>query len=394
MASIILADGSRENIDGLLKPELFRDIEASKQSPIAYLNNQFDTGEGPTAVAQIADQLGFIAGSNQEFGVRSSTIEAILKPTKVEAGAITRDADLAPRVFFPIYVLGVLETTLRDNHSSTVAGYNDMIAVRDSIPTDSFERPLIDFGAVEAQNSQPIAQLSEPTAMVRATLSNKIIKVPSYSIGIEYSDQAARALSLELLMRGVARQAEAEAVRRIQASVLAFYNGDADLGMASLATEGRVATAASFDSDIVAAGELTQKAWVKFLYGNGRALKRTITHVITDIDGALAIENRKGRPTVQGDNPTSKRIDTLESVINPMWPDQVKVFISTDPSWPANTIVGLDSNYAIHHVDSTLLNYSGAEEYAIRRSTKLRFDTGSVAYRLFNDAWDAMTLTV
>lgn len=387
------AAGESHDVSGLLAPGLFRQVENSGMKPYAFLNTQFDTGEGPDACTQLAEQMGFFLGRNDAYGIRPSTLDAIFNPTKVEAGAITRDADLAPRVFFPIFALSVMEASLRNNNSATMSAYNDMIAVRDSLDTDTFERPLIDFSAPEGARSKAIAQLSEPTAMVRATMSSKIIKIVGTSIGMEYSDQAARALSLDLLMKGLTRQAEMEALERVQGYVLAFYNGDTDIGMGALSTvSGAVKTAQSLDAAITTAGVLTQTAWVKFLFHN--ALKRTITHVITDLAGALAIQNRTGRPTVQGDNATSKRIDTLEDVINPMWPDKVKVFITTDSSWPANTIVGLDSRYAIHHVDSTLLNYSGAEEWAIRRSTKLRFDAGSVSYRLFDDAWDALTLTV
>ena len=394
MALYILdAANQQHDVEGLLTPGVFRQMEQSRMSPGAFLNRQFDTGANATVCDQLASQMGFILGHNRDYGIRPSTLDAIFNPPAMEAGAITRDADLAPRVFFPIFAMSVMETALRSDQSALMAAYNDMVAVRDSIDTDNFERPLIDFTAPEGVRSKAIAQLSEPTAMVRATLSSKVIKVTGTSIGLEYSDQAARALSLELLMRGLTRQAEMEAVDRVQGYILGFYNGDTDLGMGALSTvTGAVKTAQSLDSTISAAGVLTQKAWVKFLTRN--ALKRQITHVITDLDSALAIQNRTGRPVVTGDNGTSKRIDTLEDVINPLWPNQVKLFITTDTNWPANTIVGLDSRYAIHHVDSTLLNYSGAEEWAIRRSTKLRFDQGSISYRLMDDAWDALTLTV
>ena len=116
-----------------------------------------------------------------------------------------------------------------------------------------------------------------------------------------------------------------------------------------------------------------------------------MTHVICNLDAALAIANRAGRPNVQGDNATSKRIDTIENIINPMWPDQVKVLISMDPNFPANTILGFDASYGYHVVNSSILNFSAAEAYAMRRSTKYRIDTGMIAYRLFDEAWSCLT---
>jgi hypothetical protein len=110
--------------------------------------------------------------------------------------------------------------------------------------------------------------------------------------------------------------------------------------------------------------------------------------------GALAIENRSGRPTVQTDNATSPRIDVGMSIANPTWPDQVTVVITQDPNWPSGTIMGLDNRYGYHIVNSTVLSYEGMEQFAIRRSTKMRFDQGSIAYRFYDQAWSVLTLSV
>ena len=74
-----------------------------------------------------------------------------------------------------------------------------------------------------------------------------------------------------------------------------------------------------------------------------------------------------------------------------MWPDTVKILITMDPNFPANTVLGFDAGYGYHVVNSTVLNYSAAEAYAMRRSTKYRVDTGMIAYRLFDEAWSVLT---
>jgi hypothetical protein len=168
---------------------------------------------------------------------------------------------------------------------------------------------------------------------------------------------------------------------------LAFLNGDVDLGMTALPQ----VKANVHDSSISTSGALTQKAWVKWLFTGNR--QRTIKYVITNVDGALAIEQRTGRPTVQTDNATSKRIDVGMTVVNPAWPDQVQVFITQDPNWPANTIVGFDDTYGYAVVNSSVLAYEAAEAYAMRRSTKFRVDRGSISYRLFDSAWSVLSLT-
>lgn len=393
MSAIIhTADGSQVDLSAQLQPTIFRQIQESGLTAEAYINRLADTGvDQPTAFEQLADQMGFRVGRDRRYGLRPSTMDAILNPVKIEAGAITRDSDLTPRVFFPIFALSVMEKALRADGSAILGAYNRMVAVRDTIPGDTYERPLIDYTEAEQPRGAYVAQLSEPRIMVKATVSSKVYRMPGEAIGVEYSDQAAKALGLDFLMNGFARRAEMAAIDRVWDRVLSFLNGDTDLDMLSLAAAGMTHNALDFDAALTAPGVLSQEAWVKWLHHDIR--KRTINFVITDINGALAIERRTGRPNVQGDNATSKRIDTLENIVNPMWPDKVDIFLVDDARWPANTIVGLDTRYGVHHVDSVALNYQGAEQWAIRRSTKLRFDLGEAASRLYDDAWSVLTLS-
>lgn len=401
-AVVIAADGSKQDLGSILQPGLFSNIQHSGLTAQAYLNRLVNTTEAQgTVCEQLADQMGFVMGRDRRFDIRPSTMAQILNPP-MEASAITRDIDLGPRVFFPVYALSVMEQALRVDDSSILGAYNRMVAVRDVIPGDTYERPLIKYDEAEKPRGAHVSQLSEPRVMVTGTVSSKIYRIPSDSIGVEYSDQAAKALGLDFLMTGFARRAQQAGIERVYNFIYSFLNGDTDMDMAALASvqvknsagtlESVVRTAQSFDSAITAAGKLTQKAWVKFLYNRSKV--RTINYVITDLDGALSIQNREGRPTVQGDNGTSQRIDTLERVLNPMWPDQVDMFIIDDPRWPAGMILGLDTRYGVHHVTSSVLDYQGAEQYAIRRSTKLRFDQGETASRLFDDAWSGLSLTV
>jgi hypothetical protein len=176
---------------------------------------------------------------------------------------------------------------------------------------------------------------------------------------------------------------------RANEHLLAMLNGDADVGQGSLASLSKVKNADTFDSTIAANGALTQTALIKWLYTNSR--KRRITHVVTDIDGALAIENRTGKPTVQTDNPTSPRINAEASVINTTFGD-FKVFITDDTNWPANTIMGIDARYAIQRVTSTNASYEAQEQFVLTRSSAMRFDYGTLSRRLYNDAFDVLAL--
>ncbi len=392
MASFQDNQGARHEVT--LEPSIYAEANDANLSVEALINQTYPTAaDAPSAFQQICASEGIILRGDRKFGIRPATLDAIINGgPRVNAGTIVRDANPTSRILFPAVILSVIEDKLVPDRSGTVDAFGQMVAVDDSINHDRFERPVIIFDKPEAGRSKPVAQLSEPTSLVSITVSDKSQRITGTSIGMEISDQAVKATSLDLVTLAMTRQGEVELAERHDGYITSFLNGDIDLGTAALASmPGKVRTATSFDPVIGnTPGVLTQLAWVKFLFNNNK--RRTIDYVITDIDGALAIENRIGRPTINSDNGTSRRIDTLENVVNPMWPDEVKVFITTDENWPAGTIMGFDSRYAIHRVTSTSLAYQAAEAYAIRRSTKLRVDVGQIAYRLFDDAWDVLTL--
>jgi len=391
MASFIDINGAVQKVE--LDATVYREAADKGLSVEALINQTYPVKAGDaSAFEQLCASEGMFLQANRKFGIRPATMDAILNGTKIEAGSVVRDAVPTSRILFPAVQMSVLENKLREDNSGIIAAFGQMVAVDDSINLDRYERPFLNFSKPEGARTKAIAQLSEPTSMLSITVSDKSYRITGTSIGMEISDEAVRSTSMDLVTMAMQRQAEVEMAEKIEDFVINFLNGDPDQDMAALSTvSGSTATASTFHGSALGAGVLSQKAWVKYLFNNAK--KRTINYVITDIDGAMAIENRTGRPTVQGDNATSTRIDTLESIVNPMWPDQVKVFVTTDPNWPANTIVGFDSRYAIHRVTSTILAYQAAEAYAMRRSTKFRIDTGSIAYRLFDEAWNVLTLT-
>ena len=217
------------------------------------------------------------------------------------------------------------------------------------------------------------------------------MRIPSWAIGMEISEQALRSTTIDLVGLAVARQAAVEGNERANGYIMSLLNGDTDLAMAALSSfSGKVQTAVSLDS--AATTGLTQKAWLKWL--SQRSNKRTITTVVTDLEGAMAIENRVGKPTNSNDNPNSQRIDTLSTVLNPKWPANVRVFLTDDPNWPANTYMGVDSRYGVHRVNSLSAQYSAIESFALKRSTALRIDKGELVYRLFDESFEVLSLTL
>lgn len=391
---LIDAHGDKQAVD--LNLEMYKEAAERGQSLPQYLASKYPTDHEKYGAPfeQLLEQCGIFVKGNAEYGIRASNMEEVLTPKAADSGsAITRDGIPASRLLFPAVALSVIENKLQVDLTQNVKGLASMIAVEDSIAGDRWERPVLDFSNPEAARAKSVSQLSLPNAMLTITASDKSMRVPSWAIGMEISEQALRSTTLDLVGLAVARQASVESNERAQGYITSFLNGDADLAMAALSSiNGKVVTATSLDASIAsAAGKLTQLAWVKWL--STRWTKRTISHVVTDLSTAIAIENRSGKPGVTSDNPTSPRIDTVFDVVNPMWQTTVKIFLTDDPNWPANTIMGIDARFAIHKVNSLTAQYSAIENFALKRSTALRFDRGELLYRLFDEAFEVLTLT-
>jgi hypothetical protein len=383
------AQGNNQQVDTSIS--MYRDAAERNQSLPQYLASKYpvNAAKDGTPFEQLLEQCGVFVQGNKEFGFRPSTLEDVLAPK--EASAITREGVPASRWLFPAVILEVIENKLNVNYDVNPAALSSMVAKEDAINGERWERPVISYAAVETARGAPVAQLAMPNAMMSITASDKAMRIPTWGIGLEISEQAQRSTTLDLVGLAVARQAQIETNERANAYILSLLNGDTDMGMLALSTfSGKVQTCQSLNGGVAAgAGVLTQKAWVTWL--SQRSNKRMITHVVTDIAGAMMIENRSGKPVITNDNPNSPRIDTLMSVMNPKWPDQVKIFITDDVNWPANTIMGVDSRYGIHRVTSLSAQYSAIEQFAIKRSTMLRIDKGEMVYRLFDEAFEVLT---
>ena len=336
----------------------------------------------PTVLNQIAAQMGVNP---------RSTLKEVMSGG-VHAASTGGDASITGRLLVTAMLLPVIENQMREDRSGYAAMLRQHAALNINLPGTRWDRPILDFKRPENSRPQPVAELAEPVRMLTIKSSQKSSALLGEAIGIEFSDQALQNSTIDFISLSMRRQAEESANEVAMAHILSLLNGDVDVGMPALASvvRGGAAVASTLDS-AAGSGVLTQTAWVKWLWRNN--LRRTITTVVTDFDGALAIENRLGRPTVQTDDAKSKRIDVLTNVVNPNWPNQVDIIITQDPNWPSNTIVGFDKAYGYSMVSSAALNYSAMESLAIRRSTKLRIDSASAVDRFMNDAWDILDIS-
>lgn len=377
--------------------EMYRAANEAGQSFEQYVNSQYQTAPNqPSAFRQFLASENIHIKGDPKRGILSASIHDMLNGTGMcapQAGTVLKEGVPASRILFPAALMSALEDKLNVDRETTPNAFEQLIAVDDSINSDRYERPILNFKRPEEARSQVISQLALPNTMLTITASDVTRKIPTFSLGMEISDQAKAASTLDLVGLALARQAATERNEQSNNYILSLLNGDSDQNMLALsAIAGKVQKAVSFDATITKNGELTHEAWIYWLAQN--STKRRITHVVTDLKTALAIENRRGKPTNQNDNPGSPRIDAIPTIMNPSWDFNTKIFITQDPNWPAGTIMGLDSRYGVHRVKSLTAQYEAVEALVMRRSTQMRFDHGEIVYRLFDEAFEVLTLTL
>ena len=388
-AVYINAKGDKQALDltvGMYSEAADRNMSLKQYMNLTYPTNAEKYG---SAYEQVLEQSGVFVRSNREIGLRASTVGDVVSPKS--ADVITREGVPASRLLFPAVMLDVIEDKMQRDYATNPAGLTALVAIEDSIQGERYERPVLNFSKPEAARSATIAQLALPNAMLSITVSDKAFKIPSWGIGLEISEQAQRITTLDMVGLAVARQALVEGNERANAQILSLLNGDVDFGMVALsAVAGKVVKANTLDTAIVANGVLTKKAWMKWLTKN--ANYRTITHVVTDFDTAMVLDNLLN----PGTNTTGPgaTITSRVSVMNTNWPSNVEIFVTNDPSWPANTIMGLDKSAAVHRVNSLSVQYSAIESFAMKRSSMMRFDQGNMVTRLFDEAFEVLTLTL
>jgi len=386
--SIIGKDGG--NVEVKLEPSIYKAALDSGLSVAQYINRKYETSPDAAAstFVQMCSNSGLIVNENKEFGLKSPSIASILDGSvSVNAGIVTSDADPTSRILFPAVILEMIENKLAVDRKTDVTAFEGMIGFDTTVSRERIERPVVDYTAPEDGKSMPISQLSKPAAMMSFTVSDAAYSLPNYALGMEFSDQALRANTLDFVAMSVGRQTEVERNRITYDYLKGFLNGDKDVGDTTPLPQVKAST---LDSTITANGVVSHKAWVKFLFRN--IMSRRIDYCVTDLDGYLAIENRVGKPTTQTDDPTSPRVDALPTIVNRALAN-VKFFIVEDgKGWPANTVMGLDSRYAIHRIRNSSAAYSAVEDFVMRRSRALRFDFSEIAFRQFDASFDVLSL--
>jgi len=389
MAAFIDAQGATQQFEVTL--DLVREASQGGVSLRDHINATLptDAERHGDAFSQLCASEGIVLVPNKKYGIRPQRLNAVLEGrTVLEAGAVVRQPNNQARVLLMPAIGALIEDKLVSDLDMNANAFDAMIALDETIADEWLLWPEINYAAPEAARSQVISQLAKPAAMLSVTTSEKSVRIPTFSLGVEWSEQVTKYVNLDLIVLAIARQVANERNARANENLVGILAGDPDVGQASLASLGKSVTALSLDA--AATAGITQLSWISWLYANSK--KRRITHLVTDIAGAMAIENRTGRPTVVQDNPGSKRIDSVVTVSNPTWAPELPIFI-VDPTvgWTAKTILGIDARSALHRVTSTNASYQAQEDFVLRRGSALRYDFGQITRRLFLDACDVLT---
>lgn len=375
-----------------------------------YLNRKYGADanlEQGSVFHQLCASEGLTLPSKNDFGIRAATMADILdgKALMQAAGVTNTAQDGAPfgsaaRSLAPVAIIDIVEDLIAQDRVTDTVTFNMMVGQNIAIDGDNFIQPVISYkgsNGPEQAKAQRMTDFAEPGSMLRLSTAERIRSLPTFSMGIEFSDKAQRSLSIDTIAMSIARYVEVERDQRVYGYLSALFSGDNDLVVGAIPA----VTTASLDSS-AAAGTVSHKAWVKFLARNRK--KRHVTHVVMDIDTYLKVEGRTGRPGSNNYDPTLVRIDPQAVAANSAqigFGNDVKYMIVDSAAdggpVPANTIWALDANKAITKVTNSAAAYSASEAFALRRSTAMRWDWAEAVYRSHGDSeltpFDVLTIS-
>ena len=366
------------------------------------INREFPTKAGdPDAFSQFCVSAGLQFEKNEVLGTMPTNLQSVLKPEagSNQTGGSFTGAPGTPdsTILFAPAILETVEASLLSNTDAAVNAFETLVGKRTSIPGKEFKQPVVNYAGKKGPENfewKRATQNAEPSLMLSITAADVSRNVPTYSMGMEVSADAMLIAGVDMIVDPLKRFVMKANYKDWITNIGLILNGDPD-GVTSDMDDNTAAlasvTAASFDSSIVTAGTITQEAWVKFLYSNSMDMTKKV--MLMDIDTALAIDSRGGRPTNVMNNSTD-RIDVPFVVSYPMFDKTVDFIIMPEGTFTANTVMALDTDWALHKVTSLFAQYQAVEDMILRRSTVMRFDTGSLTYRQYTEAFNVMTLTV
>lgn len=406
MAGFYTVDG--QLVEAKIEPGIYEAAHKADLSVAEYVNRQYaDQKPDPkygSAFEQICASEGLALPGKNPLGLRAASVAEVLdgKAATLQASANGKDFGspfgTASRILFPAALVALVEAAVVKDYATDSVVFDDIVAANLAVPSENFIQPVIDYatanGPLQAK-AQRIAQFSDAPNMLRFGTSERNRSLPVYGIGLEFSQQALKATTLDLVALTVNRYLQVEKDQRVYQYLSSIFSGDSDLNTGAVA-----AVTTTTLNGAATSGTPTHKSWVKFL-ARKRKLRK-ITHVIGDIDTYLKIESRTGRPGSNNYDPTLSRIDPQAVA------DSRQTGFGNDVKWfivdaaadggpvPANTVWALDSTKGIVRVTNTAASYTAAESFVLRRTEAMVMHWSEDVYRMFGDSdlspFDVLTI--
>lgn len=320
---------------------------------------------------------GMVAPSMKDILTENINMSAIRSPDG-------NNTAISARMLFPQVILETMRNYLTEDQSDFINGYNSMVGLTENVTSARVDQPTIDVRSNENSSEGQIAQLAEPPALVSITVGDTTHRIPTDSIGLMISDEALESTSLDLVNIAMSAHARGKRIRMVETNIKNMVDGDADIGMSALA---RV-KAKTFDSGITANGQITRKAWLKWLRAEYQ--KRSINSVMMTLDTYFQLEDVLLPKNYSMD---PRQTSVSHNLVNMMTAPQ-NILLVDSTVVGEGVVVGLDNRYAIRRFVNVSASYEAIENFVLRRAKAFRVDHGEMSRRLYDEAWSVLELTV
>lgn len=401
MFTFIDKNGAQQQVE-VSAEELFAGPLKANLTPAAYLNRKFadaDLSIGP-AFKQMQASLGICSpGTDNPYGLASVSMANLLDGTGgfgANTQQNTSPFGTASRAFTIISVIDAIESAMAKDRTTDADNFYSMVGSRIALNSSHFEQPIINYGTVggpEQAKAQRVVQGANPPKMAFFTTSDKIRRIGEWQVGMEWTQQALRATTLDFVTMTMGRYLQVERDERAYRYISDLFVGNGDLVVGAV-----TAVTTTTMNGAATAGVVTHKSWVKWLAQNRKY--RKITHVIADIDTYLKVESRTGRPGSNAYDPRLATIDPQMQPGNQTFGGDVK-WIIVEPATaggpvPANTVYGVDASSAITLVTNSSAAYSATESFALKRTEAMVLAWSEEIMRTYGDtdlrAFDVLTI--
>lgn len=328
--------------------------------------------------------------TDKKLGQKAMSLEDIAQG-RLAVGTSLRapdgnDTSLASRLLFPQLLLETMEAELRDDGSDILGKYAELVSVQRNINGTRVDQPLVNTQkqgeGPDGSRSRRQAQMAEPATMVGITVGERSYRIPTFAIGLTISDEAMQATTIDLVRVIMETQARGERIAMIEEQLHDMVFGNVDRNMTALP----IKKISQFDAGITENGQITKRAYIKWLRDNYRI--REISHVLTDLDTVLDMDEQL-LPKMTGTD--SAKISTPFAGFDTGIQLPKFVDFATEV-FGAKTMVGVDRRNAIQRFVNVTADYSAIEEYVMRKATSFRVDYGEMSTRLYDEAWSVVQL--